>query len=240
MTQSYQYVGSELELFKNAKNWKRYFGAIIQNYLRGSVLEVGAGIGNNTSFLINEKITCWTALEPDRSMHVSLQERLKRIPAARARLGTLQEIAAGELFDGIVYIDVLEHIEQDREELRRAAQHLKKGGRLILLAPAHNFLFSAFDQSLGHFRRYSKKTLLELAPAQLRLEHLLHLDCLGLSLSLVNRFVLRQGLPTHSQIAFWDGLVVPFSRILDRLSGYRFGKSILGVWRKGAGQAREL
>ena len=40
-------------------------------------------------------------------------------------------------FDCILYIDVLEHIENDRQELIEAKKRLKPGGRLIILAPAH-------------------------------------------------------------------------------------------------------
>ena len=42
-------------------------------------------------------------------------------------------------FDAILYIDVLEHIEDDRAEMARAAARLKPGGALIVLAPAHPF-----------------------------------------------------------------------------------------------------
>jgi hypothetical protein len=43
-----KYCGSELELFSMAINWKRYLAATVSRYVRGSVLEVGAGIGGST------------------------------------------------------------------------------------------------------------------------------------------------------------------------------------------------
>lgn len=55
--------------------------------------------------------------------------------------GTLEALAA-LAFDTIIYIDVLEHIEDDREELNRAASHLRPGGHLIILSPAHQKLFT--------------------------------------------------------------------------------------------------
>ena len=51
-------------------------------------------------------------------------------------------------------------------------------------------------------------------------------------LSLANRLLLQQKLPTLKQILFWDKRVIPLSRILDPVLGYRVGKSILGVWQK--------
>ena len=44
----FRYVGSELELFEKARNWKAYWRAQIAGFVRGEVLEVGAGIGANT------------------------------------------------------------------------------------------------------------------------------------------------------------------------------------------------
>ena len=53
MNNSYQ--GTELPLFSQASNWKKYFSSLIKQYIRGSVLEVGAGSGNTTPFIFNEK-----------------------------------------------------------------------------------------------------------------------------------------------------------------------------------------
>ena len=44
----FKYAGSELELFEKARNWKAYWRAQIAEFVRGEVLEVGAGIGANT------------------------------------------------------------------------------------------------------------------------------------------------------------------------------------------------
>ena len=68
----------------------------------------------------------------------------------------------------MLYIDVLEHIEHDLDELARAASHLAPGGHLVVLAPAHQALFSDFDRAIGHYRRYNRAGLQKLAPAGLR------------------------------------------------------------------------
>ena len=44
-------------------------------------------------------------------------------------------------FDTILYLDVLEHIKNDFLELERACQLLRRGGKIVVLSPAHNFLF---------------------------------------------------------------------------------------------------
>ena len=101
-----------------------------------------------------------------------------------------------------------------------------------MLAPAHQFLFTPFDQAVGHFRRYSKTTLLETAPRSLHIERLAYLDSLGALASLGNRFLLQSDMPRIRHIKVWDGILVPLSRILDPLMRYSIGKSVLAIWRK--------
>jgi len=52
--------------------------------------------------------------------------------------------------------DVLEHIEDPGPMLREFARVLQEDGSLLITVPAHQFLFSQYDSSIGHFRRYSK------------------------------------------------------------------------------------
>jgi SAM-dependent methyltransferase len=227
---SYQYVGSELEVFEKARNWKRYFSLQLQPYLRGKVLEVGSGIGSNTKLFAGASVDRWTCLEPDAGL---LKQFTGQEPAPeRYEIieGTLADIEAQRRFDAIIYIDVLEHIEDDREELRQAAKHLTQGGALIVLAPAHQFLFTPFDSAIGHYRRYSKATLAAVEPPALKREKLIYLDSVGMLASLANRLLLRSAMPTAGQIQTWDGMLVPCSRWLDPVLGYRLGKSILGIW----------
>ena len=61
--------------------------------------------------------------------------------------------------DSIVYINVLEHVEDDQTELRMAHSVLASGGRLLVFVPAHEWLMSRFDRKLGHFRRYTRESL---------------------------------------------------------------------------------
>ena len=58
-------------------------------------------------------------------------------------------------FETILYISVLEHIKDDKDEIDTALSKLKKGGYLIICVPAHNYMYSKFDKEIGHYRRYS-------------------------------------------------------------------------------------
>ncbi len=225
----FAYAGSELEIFEKAVHWKRYFARHIAPYIRGDVLEAGAGIGANLKIFAHLDFRRWTCLEPDREMSERLRASLPDTARYETVVGTLQDLP-GRRFDAILYIDVLEHIEDDRAELGRAATHLNPGGAVIVLSPAHQWLFTPFDAAIGHFRRYSKRTLAAAGPPELSCRKLIYLDTVGLAASAANRLFLKSAMPSNSQIQTWDRLMVPLSRCFDPLLGYRVGKSVLGVW----------
>ncbi len=235
MSNAHKYPGEELALFEKAVNWKRYFAGRILSYIKGQVFENGAGIGGTTLLLNNENVTQWTLGEPDNNMQQLLQQKIndQLLPAnCILHKGTIDSLNAGQLFDCIIYIDVLEHIENDKAEIEKASAHLEPGGYLVVLSPAFNGLFSPFDKAIGHYRRYTKKTLSIVAPASLQKEKLYYLDSAGYFASLMNKLFLKQSYPTHRQVQLWDKWMVPVSKITDRLFGYSFGKSILAVWKK--------
>jgi SAM-dependent methyltransferase len=232
---SFVYVGTELDLFAAAVNWKAYVRRQVRPYLGRDVLEVGAGNGNTTRALCDGAFDRWLCLEPDASLADRLFASIDSglLPeCCRTKLGTLDDLGGQERFDTVLYMDVLEHIADDHAELARAAALLRSGGHLIVLAPAHEWLFSPFDQAIGHHRRYTRTTLRRAAPDGLALIRLVYLDSVGMLASLGNRLLLRRSMPAPRQIRVWDRLMVPLSRLVDPLLGYSFGKSALAVWRK--------
>ena len=231
-----QYTGSELELFAKARHWKRYWSRLVRPYVRGDVLEVGAGIGSNLPYLLHDGVRTLTALEPDAGLHDRLEEvrRLLRDARVFTRCAVLASSVEGP-FDTICYVDVLEHIQDDGGELALAASRLNPGGHIILLAPAHPFLYSSFDGAIRHYRRYMRADVTRLRPRGCSLRMLRSLDSMGFFAVLANARWLRQQVPTERQILIWDRLLVRASRLIDPLLCYRFGKSILSVWRKDAG-----
>lgn len=232
-----EYGGGELELFAEARRWKAYFSRRLRPFLGSRILEVGAGIGSTTAVLAPGNRREWICLEPDPGLLSRISEKLFRgeLPSfCRALEGTISAVDATLEFDAVLYIDVLEHISDDRAELARAAARLAVGGRLIVLAPASPRLFSPFDSAVGHYRRYTRKTLERLTPGRLRIVRSEYLDAAGYLVSLANARGLKSPVPTRGQIRFWDGFVVPFSRIFDPLTGRRFGRSILCIWERAA------
>ncbi len=235
------YVGSELGLFDKARNWKAYYAKLLRQHLQGEVLEVGAGIGSATLALCDGTQRRWVCLEPDSGMATTLMVKIatgQLYECCEVFTGMLADLRPDDLFDAIVYADVLEHIESDRNELLLAVEHLKTPGTLVIMAPAHQSLYTAFDAAVGHFRRYDKASLKAIIPRGLDCIEMKYLDSVGLCATSANRLMLRSPLPKSYQLAIWDKFMIPVSRLVDPLLNYRLGKSILGIWRKRLPAAR--
>ena len=230
------YVGDELSLFEEAHNWKAYLRKKLTPFIRGDVAEVGAGKGSTTLALHGgTEVRSWLCIEPDAKLY----DELKALIPCHATThpttlmhGTLRDLPNLPTFNTIIYIDVLEHIEDDAGELIAAFERLEIGGRLVVLCPAFQAMYSPFDKAIGHFRRYTLRTLRAVAPKELLVRRAYYLDSAGLLASLANKMFLRQSLPTAGQVQMWDRVIVPISRITDNLFKYFFGKSVLVIWEK--------
>jgi ubiquinone/menaquinone biosynthesis C-methylase UbiE len=232
---AYTYPGEELLFFEKAVNWKRYFARHIQPFIGHEVLEVGSGIGGTTSLLNDGTASLWVLLEPDAQMNSLLQQKIKEgiLPAnCQTTGGSIHQFYTAHGFDTIIYIDVLEHIEDDRKEIDRVSELLKPNGHLIVLSPAFQFLYSPFDKAIGHYRRYNKRSLKAVLNEKLKQRKLIYLDSMGYFASVTNKLFLKQAMPTEAQVRFWDDWLIPLSRIADPLFMYAFGKSIIGIWQK--------
>src|SRR5678815_590067 len=100
----YEYVGDELEIFVHATRWKAYWRSRLQSFIRGDVLEVGAGLGTNTLSLHNPNVTSWHCLEPDAALANQLAQATRSLPRCQVTTGTISSVGSAR-FDAILYID---------------------------------------------------------------------------------------------------------------------------------------
>jgi predicted SAM-dependent methyltransferase len=230
------YIGNELELFQFAVNWKKYFGSYLKPYLIGDVCEVGAGLGGTTKVLINDRVNSWLAVEPDERLASEIPKLIQGVhDQSRVKVvcGTLSNISPDVRFDAIIYIDVMEHIEFDRQEFELAVQYLKKGGKIIILVPAFNFLYNSFDTAIGHFRRYDKPMLKALNKrAMVTQVSMKYFDSMGFFASVANKVIIKSSAVTRGNVHMWDSFLIPISRVVDPLIFRAFGKTLVGIWEK--------
>ncbi len=230
MTSSnFQYSGLELEIMSIATNYREYWLSRIPNLPRGArVLEVGAGIGSNVQDLL-ERFDNISLIEPDVSQFSQLQKKFGAhlLEKSVQIYSGYHQIPRSEKFDLILYIDVLEHIEDDFAEIRIASRSLVENGHLFVMVPAFQALFSNYDRKLSHYRRYSKQRLREVASENLEIKSLIFMDSIGLFGVVINRILQNENL-NRASVLFWDRVLIPFSRFLDRsIVKHRFGKSLL-------------
>jgi SAM-dependent methyltransferase len=228
----------DLECLAASRNFFNWVLQEFDPYLRGRVLEVGAGMGTITRKLVERHPDLSVvALEPADNVFVNLDAFAALTPGVEARKQTLAEYSASivEPFDAVLYVNVLEHIADDDGEVRRAAEVLRPGGALLVFGPALEGLYSELDHRAGHYRRYSVERISGLVrAADLRIVSVRYFDVLGVLPYLAVYRLLRHTSISSSSVWGYDRLIVPTSRFLQRvLDRPPFGKNVILVAMKG-------
>jgi SAM-dependent methyltransferase len=195
-----------LERMAAAPRYNRWMFERLRPWVGHRVLEIGAGIGNMSAFLTDRERVVLTDTEDYYLGRLRARfEGERHVTVAELRLPAVEPRLKAERLDTVVCLNVLEHIENDRQTLLDMHDVLKPGGRLILLVPALQKLYGTLDVHLRHFRRYEKAELTEkLSAAGFSIE-----DC---------RFVNRPGV-----LGWWVNGKLLRRRVLPRgqLAGFR-------------------
>ena len=136
--------------------------------------------------------------------------------------------------DMIYSSNVLEHIEDDFGALLKLHDKLRVGGTLALYLPAFSCLWTAMDDRVGHYRRYSKKGLLSLLQKLgMTVDQCYYSDSIGFGLSLIYKLLpYRDGERSSRSLRCYDRWLFPISRKLDWLTSRYFGKNIFIIARR--------
>lgn len=201
-----------------------------KKFLSGDILEVGCGIGNFTKSL--KGYGNLFAIDIDESYI----DEVKKVITGKAGKGDIETgkyFFKDKKFDTIVCINVLEHIEKDQQALGNMYQLLKKEGSLILLVPAHNFLFGRIDESIGHFRRYDSKELTKRLEAYgFKILSCRKLNFFGAVGWFMTGKIFRENRIDEGKIKIFN-LLAPFILPFEDLIEPPIGTSILIVAQKG-------
>ena len=118
------------------------------------ILDFGSGSGVNLSML-------------SKYGHVSIFETHKETQKYLKKLykGTKFQVINSlntHKFDLILMADVLEHIKNDKKQIKLLFKKLKKNGKILLTVSAFKSLFTHTDIILGHYRRYNIREIKEI------------------------------------------------------------------------------
>lgn len=224
------YPETATERFDDANFHIRYCLSFIKKYIKGDVLEIGAGCGSFTRNYVKPDHKNITLTELDNKNILDLNQKFKNFKNIKILNTTISKIK--NEYDTILYLHVLEHIKDDQNEIEEATKRLKKGGHLLIMVPAHQKIYSNLDRAVGHYRRYEREFFKE---EFLNLERvsLFSVDIIGYLLYFLNKiFFKKEIFPSRLKIFIWDKICTPLTAIIDRLTNYNYGKCIIVIYKK--------
>lgn len=241
-------AADEIEMLARARRWNRFVvdtvvgGVVVGGRDDGTapatILEVGAGRGGVTAVLRDRFPGARViAVEPDAENFAELAAAFAADPMVTVFRGTLADLLAADPSveaDMTLYVNVLEHIDDDGAELKAAHDVTAPGGRLAVFVPALPAIYGPIDAKSGHYRRYTPALLHDaVAGAGFVLERLDYAERLGvipywLSYRLLNRSTIPGG-----TIAVFDNVYVPAMQVAERvLRAAPIGKNLVCVARR--------
>ena len=232
MNEPVEYPGKDLEAMDIAGAYRRWVLDGFRPFLGKSIVEVGAGIGSFSRELLATHPESLTLVEPS-SMFERLQAAFGGLDGVRlyndrfANVAT--EIRDSEP-DSIIYINVLEHIEDDIRELEIVRETLVPHGRVLLFVPALAALFSKLDAAIGHHRRYSRQELEQkVVKAGFHILETRWFDIAGVAPWFIKYRLFGSTDVGIGAVRAYDKIAVPIMRPLEKLVPPPIGKNILLV-----------
>lgn len=223
-----------------ARNYHRWILDLFAPHMGSRLVEVGAGTGSFSELLLERAPDTLTLVEPSPEMHRRLAERVEGF-RTKTRVRTFNDtfaraarlIAEGEAPDSVIYVNVLEHVEDDDAELRAVREVLAPGGRLFVFVPAFRWLYGSFDRQVGHLRRYTRGELSHKCErAGFRVLKAVYFDAAGVLPWWLKYRVLRSEKMEAGAVKFYDDFFVPVLRRVEAVVPPPFGKNVLLVAEK--------
>jgi glycosyltransferase involved in cell wall biosynthesis/phospholipid N-methyltransferase len=231
------YGAEILGRLNRAPRFTRWMADVIQPFVGDRVLEIGAGTGNMSLHLMPRSSYWATDVNPHYIDYlVSMRTSRPYMRVAQTNASAGETYPAGESFDTVVCLNVIEHLEDDVGSLCNIRNVLEDGGRAVILVPCGPRLYGTLDEVLGHFRRYTEAQLVDVSQrAGFRVEQVIKFNRPGVIGWWLNGKILRRRTFGLAQIRLLN-LLTPLFRILDPWIPLP-PLSIIAVLRKDAGSA---
>ncbi len=224
-------VRESLDVLSDLYNYNHWLYNKIRPFICGRVCEIGCGIGNITQFLLNHPEV--VGVEPSSASCCAAQERFDAHANVRIVGRLLSDAPCTELsashFDTVMCLNVLEHIEDDIDALSTMRKLCRTGGKIVILVPAHQGIYGGLDETLGHYRRYNKRSLLRaFEQSGIAVQRSFYLNAIGFfGWWWESRCLGRRELSREKARVF--NRLVPFIDAMERIIPPPFGQSIVMV-----------
>jgi SAM-dependent methyltransferase len=231
------YAGKDLEAMSFAVNYHKWILADFRPHLGRNFVEVGAGTGDFSVLLLSENPDTLTVVEPSEMFdHLSRNVTSDSVSVRFHKnifADVTAEISQTQRPDTILYVNVLEHIEDDLNELSLMFECLAPGGKALVFVPALPGLYGEFDRQIGHFRRYVKKDLVEKAEkVGFTVIKAKYFDFVGMIPWFIKYKILRSASLESGLIKLYDMIAVPVNRRVESVINPPIGKNLLFVLEK--------
>jgi len=235
---AFTYEGEDFEAMSLAVKYYAWIVKTIKPYLGDHIVEVGAGAGVFSEFLRDRiQPKSLTLIEPSKKTHAVLQRTI--LSTKKTKVATINDYLKGnekklkDKVDTFVYINVFEHVKDDHQEMQRIADTLQKGGNAVIFVPALKGLYSEFDKSIGHYRRYDKKRLTELAEsAGLEVVTTRYMDMMGILPWWFSMVLMKNKKLKPKLVKLYDTVMVPIVRTFESTIHAPIGKNVLLIAKK--------
>ncbi len=234
---------NELKDFE-LSNYRKYQFDLIGKYIGKNILEVGSGDRSFTNLIVKnvQNIEQIVSIEPSQTLMEVYKNKYilpDYVILSDENLFDLTPNSYG-LFDTIILVHVLEHIEKDKEALTHLHSLLKPGGKVLIEVPAMQSLFSVHDKMLGHYRRYNKTNFRQMVDPDLyQTKDLWYQDAIGMIGSFFFFKLKKTELNSNKGIdlvknqgVIYDKYLIPFEKFYEKFIQLPFGLSITGILEK--------
>jgi SAM-dependent methyltransferase len=222
----------EFESLRAAANYRCALVREFKPHLHGRVLEVGAGIGQISELLGKiSAVSEMLCVEPDAKFCAEFRRLWPNQPLLE---GTVSSLTDPRPWNGVVSINVLEHIRDDERELAAYARLLRaEHGNLCLFVPARPEIYAPLDADFGHHRRYTKPELKrKFERAGFEIVRLNYFNLIGYFAWWFKFCLLKQRGFDVGSVRFFDRVVFPGVYWMEsRLCAPPFGQSLIAVAR---------
>lgn len=227
-----------LETLSKADKLNQWFYQTIRPYCKGSILEIGSGLGNVSQFFIQDQSDI--TLSDLRNNY--LEALSKRFPTFNPNKFITLDLVHPNFdseyahlfnsFDTLFALNVVEHILEDQQAIVNCYKLLKKEGHLIVLVPAYQALYNRFDKELHHYKRYTQQSLNALfKSAHFQIHHNQYFNFVGIFGWFFSGKILNKKLIPEGQVTLYNKLV-PLFKIIDKCIFNTIGLSVITIGKK--------
>lgn len=219
-----------LRIMQSQNNYNLWLYNQIKRGLHGDVLEIGCGTGTMTKlFLKNKNIKSITGTDINKKNLEAFKKNIKDKRVKSKILDITKTTKSLKKYDGVVCINVLEHIKDDQLAMVNIGKVLKKGGIALLIVPAVKKAYGTIDKADLHFRRYNKKeTNKKLNKAGFEVKKIRYMNFPGLMGWIYHGRILKIRTHVQGDLSLFNKLVPLFEKI-ENLIHPPIGLSIVAV-----------